>query len=107
MIKSIIICSFVFLLLFSMVSTSEESDNGFSGGKGITYYVGGTGSGNYSTIQNAINDASDGDTVYVFQGTYNQPGREYLIYLRRRGHQHQLHPYTAVPVPEAAGKNNQ
>jgi hypothetical protein len=29
-------------------------------------YVGGTGPGNYSSIQNAINDASEGDTVFVF-----------------------------------------
>ncbi len=53
-----------------MVTMSEESDSGFSGGKGITLYVGGTGSGNYSTIQSAINDASDGDIVYVYNGTY-------------------------------------
>lgn len=31
-----------------------------------TLYVGGTGLGNYSSIQNAINDASEGDTVFVF-----------------------------------------
>ena len=31
-----------------------------------TLYVGGSGSGNYSKIQDAINDSSDGDTVYVY-----------------------------------------
>ena len=31
-----------------------------------TLYVGGTGDGNYSNIQEAINDAGSGDTVYVF-----------------------------------------
>jgi len=31
-----------------------------------TLYVGGTGTGNYSTIQEAIDDASDGDTVFVY-----------------------------------------
>ena len=35
-------------------------------GTGNILYVGGNGSGNYTTIQSAINDASDGDTVFVF-----------------------------------------
>ena len=34
--------------------------------RGDTLYVGGNGSGNYSKIQDAINDASDGDTVFVY-----------------------------------------
>jgi hypothetical protein len=29
-------------------------------------YVGGTGEGNYSRIQDAIDDAVDGDTVFVY-----------------------------------------
>jgi parallel beta-helix repeat protein len=33
-------------------------------------YVGGSGPGNYTTIQDAIDNASDGDTVFVFNGTY-------------------------------------
>jgi nitrous oxidase accessory protein NosD len=33
---------------------------------GKTLYVGGTGEGNYSNIRDAINDATDGDTVFVF-----------------------------------------
>ena len=41
---------------------------------GDTLYVGGSGPGNYSTIQSAINDASDGDTVYVYDDSspYNE-----------------------------------
>ena len=34
--------------------------------EGKTLYVGGDGPGNYSSIQEAINDASDGDTVFVY-----------------------------------------
>ena len=34
--------------------------------KGTTLYVGGTGEGNYTMIQDAINDAYDGDTVFVY-----------------------------------------
>jgi parallel beta-helix repeat protein len=37
---------------------------------GNILYVGGTGEGNYSKIQDAIDDASDGDTVFVYSGTY-------------------------------------
>jgi parallel beta-helix repeat protein len=37
---------------------------------GITLYVGGSGPGNYTKIQDAIDNASDGDTVFVYNGTY-------------------------------------
>jgi len=33
-------------------------------------YVGGSGPGNYTHIQDAIDNASDGDTVYVYNGNY-------------------------------------
>ena len=34
-------------------------------------YVGGSGPGNYSVIQDAVDNASDGDTVYVYHGIYS------------------------------------
>jgi parallel beta-helix repeat protein len=37
---------------------------------GATLYVGGSGPDNYSRIQHAIDDADDGDTVYIYNGTY-------------------------------------
>jgi parallel beta-helix repeat protein len=37
---------------------------------GTILYVGGSGPGNYSSIQQAVDNASFGDTVFVFQGTY-------------------------------------
>ena len=37
---------------------------------GKTLYVGGTGPGNYTKIQDAIDNASNGDTVFVYNGTY-------------------------------------
>jgi hypothetical protein len=36
-----------------------------SSGRGDIFYVGGSGEGNYSTIQDAVDNASDGDTVFV------------------------------------------
>ena len=40
--------------------------------RGNWLYVGGSGPGNYTKIQDAINNAVNGDTVYVFQGIYNE-----------------------------------
>ena len=37
-----------------------------------TLYVGGSGSGNYTNIQDAIDDAENGDTIYVYNGTYSE-----------------------------------
>ena len=37
---------------------------------GSTLYVGGSGPGNYTRIQDAIDNATDGDTVYVYNGVY-------------------------------------
>ncbi len=41
-------------------------------GGGQTLYVGGQGGGNYTKIQDAIDNASSGDTIYVYSGTYNE-----------------------------------
>ena len=44
---------------------------------GNTLYVGGNGTGNYSKIQDAINDSSNGDTVFVYDDS--SPYYENLI----------------------------
>ena len=38
--------------------------------RGTTLYVGGSGPGNYTRIQDAIDTANDGDIVFVYNGTY-------------------------------------
>jgi len=44
----------------------------FNGLHGNTLYVGGSGPDNYTTIQAAVNAASSGDTVFVYQGIYEE-----------------------------------
>jgi len=44
--------------------------NSLSTYSGKWLYVGGSGPGNYSTIQDAINNAGPGDTIFVYHGTY-------------------------------------
>ena len=46
------------------IDTAKKSSMPISNGD--TLYVGGTGPNNYTKIQDAINDSSDGDTVYVY-----------------------------------------
>ncbi len=50
------------------VDNIEQSSMPTSNGK--TLYVGGSGEGNYSSIQDAINASSYGDIVFVYNGTY-------------------------------------
>jgi parallel beta-helix repeat protein len=52
---------------FNVKTTEVE---GRSNSRGDILHVGGSGPGNYSTIQGAIKDANPGDTVYVYSGTY-------------------------------------
>jgi parallel beta-helix repeat protein len=40
--------------------------------RGTWLYVGGSGPGNYTKIQDAIDNASDGDTVFVYEGIYHK-----------------------------------
>ncbi|UCF12918.1 MAG: PKD domain-containing protein [Thermoplasmatales archaeon] len=39
--------------------------------RGTTFYVGGSGPGNYTSIQDAIDNASDGDTIFIY--SYSSP----------------------------------
>jgi len=40
--------------------------------EGVTLYVGGDGPGNYTRIQDAIDNASNGDRIFVYNGTYDE-----------------------------------
>ena len=73
MLKKSLAVGIIFFLVISSVPysiLSDEISTGTFGGN--TLYVGGTGPGNYSKIQEAINDVSDGDTIFVYSGTYDE-----------------------------------
>ena len=67
----------IIILLFGMsipstgINIDTTSTASFNGN---ILYVGGSGPGNYSMIQEAINNASGGDTVFVFDDSspYNE-----------------------------------
>jgi hypothetical protein len=58
------------ILVFSIVVVLDLQTDLVGKAKGETLFVGGAGDGNYTTIQEAINEAQVGDTVFVFSGTY-------------------------------------
>jgi len=51
-------------------SNAQNTEKTLPSSRGNWLYVGGNGPGNYTKIQDAINDTVDGDTVFVFHGTY-------------------------------------
>ncbi|UCE39428.1 MAG: right-handed parallel beta-helix repeat-containing protein [Thermoplasmata archaeon] len=65
---SVSVCFLLVLVMFISVDMGLEV---VENAEGTTIYVGGLGPGNYSTIQAAINDANNGDTVYVYHGDYS------------------------------------
>lgn len=63
-----ILIGIVFLFtLFNSVFTSISADE-----TGSILYVGGSGDGNYSSIQIAVKEAQDGDTIIVYPGIYHE-----------------------------------
>jgi len=65
-----IILSFICMSISPSVAIYNLRDSSIQIYNGNTLYVGGTGEGNYTIIQDAIDNATDGDTVFVYNGTY-------------------------------------
>lgn len=65
LISSVIFIILLFDFLIIAVDTCKASD-------GNILYVGGSGTGNYSYIQDAINHSKDDGTVYVYDGVYHE-----------------------------------
>jgi len=74
--KKKLIGIFVCMLMISTVLPVSGNlmveNTSMSLSSGNILFVGGSGPGNYTKIQDAIDNASDGDTVFVYNGTYNE-----------------------------------
>jgi parallel beta-helix repeat protein len=51
---------------------AQDTEKPLPTSRGDWLYVGGSGPGNYSTIQSAIDAANPGDTVFVYHGIYQE-----------------------------------
>lgn len=58
----------IYILLFFIIPSFEFNDS--TAKSTTTLYVGGKGEGNFSKIQDAIDNASDGYTIFVYSGIY-------------------------------------
>ncbi len=68
-----VIFGIIFCLIGTTVASATQNESTLDIQKliyGDTLYVGGEGPGNYSSIQDAVEDAVDGDTILVYAGIY-------------------------------------
>jgi parallel beta-helix repeat protein len=56
--------------IYPAVAVDNVKESSIPLSNGNILFVGGTGEGNYTKIQDAIDNASEGDTVFVYNGTY-------------------------------------
>ncbi len=74
------LCSIVLIFLFALptispISTAIDEPIQITRPSSMNWtilYVGGSGPGNYSTIQDAVDNASEGDLVFVYSGFYQE-----------------------------------
>jgi len=68
--KKIAVLAVAFLLFIPFASINGNNVALTNSTNGNVLYVGGSGLNNYTSIQEAINDAEDGDTIIVYPGIY-------------------------------------
>jgi parallel beta-helix repeat protein len=68
--KSVALTLELFIILSVLISCSSNETSETT--HGAILYVGGTGLGNYSSIQAAVNNATAGATIFVYNGTYHE-----------------------------------
>ena len=73
----IFVCTLLILTVLPVSGNVIVDNTTSSNISGNTLYVGGSGDGNYTKIQDAIDDASEGDTVFVYDDS--SPYYENLI----------------------------
>jgi parallel beta-helix repeat protein len=60
----------LFIEICIITAIAQNAERPLSEPRGDWLYVGGSGPGNYTKIQDAINNATDGDTIFVYSGSY-------------------------------------
>ena len=70
--KKIAVMAIAFLLFIPFASINGNNVSLTNDTNGNIFYVGGSGPNNYTSIQSAINDASNGYTICVYPGNYNE-----------------------------------
>jgi len=69
--KKLIVIGIIILLIgMSVPSTGINVEKSIASYDGNTLYVGGSGPGNYTKIQDAIYDSANGDKIFVYGGFY-------------------------------------
>ncbi|HDN68793.1 MAG TPA: hypothetical protein ENG23_04360, partial [Methanomicrobia archaeon] len=71
----VFVCGFVFAAVGAPPPTAagaEGAEGGGGAGGGKTWYVDDDGGQNFTRIQAAVVAASDGDTIFVYEGYYNE-----------------------------------
>jgi parallel beta-helix repeat protein len=76
--KKLLVVGVILLFLGSSIPVLAQSNvkNNLPSSGGNWLYVGGSGPGNYTKIQDAINASTNGDTIFVYPGSYNESGIE-------------------------------
>jgi len=72
--KTILTALVLFMVTLTNFSVNSIESNNFdtTATSENILYAGGSGPGNYSSIQDAINVSNNGDTVFVYEGEYNE-----------------------------------
>jgi len=70
-------CILLFFGTFVTPTIAQDTEKPLPPSRGNWLYVGGSGSYNYTRIQDAIDDANNRDTVFVY--AYSSPYNEYII----------------------------
>jgi len=70
--NKIITLAIAFLLFIPFASINGSNVSLINGANGNILYVGGNGPNNYTSITEALGDASNGDTIFVYPGTYHE-----------------------------------
>ncbi|MDD3492906.1 MAG: right-handed parallel beta-helix repeat-containing protein [Candidatus Thermoplasmatota archaeon] len=70
--KKTLLLVVAFLLLVPFASIDGSDVSSLNNSNGNILYVGGSGPNNYTSIQDAIDDAENGYTIYVYYRVYNE-----------------------------------